>query len=436
MNKEEFLEGINQKYFDGQLSKAQISHLSNLDINNVEAVEFARGVLQRMKRIGISAKDTAELVFWEIASILPKILPGAWGGIVPPITFPNRHVLVEEYMRVNHWNPLKPGNAVLDMGCGFPPLTAVDMAKRFPDVKVIGADPSFGKYTVSDIEGNYACILEDGSLKYMQPANISTSQWNDVFDDINASKKWFMDMFHELEKQLPEEESENSYEEYSSDGHTIVRNPLRKYASANLSFVQQGIGSEGFPKNLDMIRCMNVLLYFDPAFRADALKWAARFLREGGLFICGLNYAQSINCRISVYQKQEGVMKFREFAFSPDNIRPMEVVSYFSFREDDFEQDQLLKYVAMIRSNPAFMKEFNDEFDQLLQKHNICSRGTDGYLGFIDTEMPPGQLQLNMHQLGRWLSKAYANGAAKVLQSLGVDAEVNEIGFISIRKLD
>ena len=95
--------------------------------------------------MNVSAKDCAAFIIWEMASIWPKILPGAWAGIVPPITFSNRHVLLEDYMEKNQWCPLKQGNQVLDMGCGFPPLTAIDLAKRFPKVNIIGADRSFGK---------------------------------------------------------------------------------------------------------------------------------------------------------------------------------------------------------------------------------------------------------------------------------------------------
>ena len=50
---------------------------------------------------------------------------------------------------------------------------------------------------------------------------------------------------------------------------------------------------------------MNVLIYFDPAFRENTLKWATLRLKDGGLFICGLNFAQSVNSRLSIYQKDE-----------------------------------------------------------------------------------------------------------------------------------
>lgn len=432
MQQQPFLDRINQQYFDGQLSSNQLQFLSSLDINNQEAVAFAEAVMANMKRVSLPPKDIAELVFWELGSIVPKILPNAWGGIVPPITFPNRHVLIEKYMAHNQWKSLSDGATVLDIGCGFPPLTSADMAARFPSVNFIGADPSFGKYTVSDAEGNYACILEDGSLKYMQPANISTHHWNDVFDDLESTKSKFLGMFRQLLSYLPATESPTESESFAMDGMQITRNPLRQYARANLSFMQEGIGSDALPGNLDMIRCMNVLLYFDPPFRAYALAWAAEHLKEGGLFICGLNYAQSVNCRFSVYQKHHGKMVLREFAFSLDNIRPSEIVTFYNFRSDDFEQDNLMNLVALLRGDNHFMQSFNIGFDSLLEQNKICSRKPDGYLGFIDVSAPPGELQLSMQRTTLQLGDAFGQQAASVLQSAGLKAWVNEIGFVGV----
>ena len=322
------------------------------------------------------------------------------------------------------------------MGCGFPPYTAIDLARRFPKVDFIGADPSFGKYTITDQEGNYACINEDGSLKYLQQGNVSNSQWTDVFKNLEVTKQWFSEMFLRLEKQLPDQESKESFEEFQGGGQTIVRNPLRKFTSANLHFVQQGIGSDVFPKDLDMIRCMNVLLYFDPAFRKNALSWASRHLKEEGLFICGLNYAESLNCRFSVYQKQDGIMRFREFALSIENIRPMQIVPYFAFRNEDFEQDQLMEHVALIRRNADFMKIFNSTFDKLLELHGVCKRKMDGCLGMSDTSLPRGVIQLNMVKACRPLAMEHACAAVKVLKDNGRKAWVNEIGFIAVGDLD
>jgi chemotaxis methyl-accepting protein methylase len=74
-----------------------------------------------------------------------------------------------------------------------------------------------------------------------------------------------------------------------------------------------------------VIQCMNVLMYFDHAFRERTLVWATSLLRPGGLFICGNNWAYSTSSRYTVYQEQDGLLVPREFAFSIDNIRPVAI---------------------------------------------------------------------------------------------------------------
>ncbi len=206
MTKSGFIDSINHKYFDGKLSKAQMTRLQDLDPKNTEAKNFMEGAMARIQRMGVSAKDIGELIFWEMASIWPKILPGAWSGIVPPITFPNRHVLLEDYMEKNQWKPLTVGSKVVDLGCGFPPLTAVDLARKFPHIQITGADPSFGKFTVTDSRGNYACILENGQINYLQPTTGSQAAWNDIFENLDDTKMRFADKFNELKKNLPDAE--------------------------------------------------------------------------------------------------------------------------------------------------------------------------------------------------------------------------------------
>jgi hypothetical protein len=125
-------------------------------------------------------------------------------------------------------------------------------------------------------------------------------------------------------------------------------------------------------------------------------------------------------------------MQMREFIFSIENIRPFEMVTFFAFRDDDFEQDQLLDHITLIRSDERFMNEFNPALDSLLSQNKICSRREDGYLGFIDTELPANQLQMNMRTTSDELSRLLAEKAAAVLRRAGKKARVNEIGFISI----
>lgn len=87
----------------------------------------------------------------------------------------------------------------------------------------------------------------------------------------------------------------------------------------NLSFAVGGIGNVHL-QDVDVVRCFNVLLYFDDKFREQALDWFQGVLREGGLLFCGANSALSTGFRYFVYQKRGGRLLGREFAFSIDNV--------------------------------------------------------------------------------------------------------------------
>ncbi len=79
MNSETFIESMNEKYFEGDLSPTQIKFLGELDINNKEAVDFVEKAFARVSRMNVSAKDCAAFIIWEMASIWPKILTGGLG---------------------------------------------------------------------------------------------------------------------------------------------------------------------------------------------------------------------------------------------------------------------------------------------------------------------------------------------------------------------
>ena len=166
-------------------------------------------------------------------------------------------------------------------------------------------------------------FMEDGSLEYLQPAVGKVDQWKRIFEDIGAARREFAEKFLSPERKVACKRKMNlRLKNFKTDGWTIVRNPLRKYVSNNLSFVQKSIGEDLPSKNLDMIRCMNVLIYFDPPFRKRALDWACGQLKEGGIFFCGLDWSETISCRFSVYRKEKGVMQLKESSFSTENIRP------------------------------------------------------------------------------------------------------------------
>jgi hypothetical protein len=74
---------------------------------------------------------------------------------------------MDAYLAHNPWH--RPGRepVLLDLGCGFPPVTALDSATTLPGWRVIGVDPSFDRYLVYDGD-DYACFDVEGLLRFFQ----------------------------------------------------------------------------------------------------------------------------------------------------------------------------------------------------------------------------------------------------------------------------
>nr|ARU08092.1 hypothetical protein [uncultured bacterium] len=91
-----------------------------------------------------------------------------------------------------------------------------------------------------------------------------------------------------LDRLLPKLSGDEASDgEASDDGGELIRNPVRHYESGNLELVGGGIGEFTVDGGVDVIRCMNVFMYFDHPFREKALSWATTMLRPGGLLLCG-----------------------------------------------------------------------------------------------------------------------------------------------------
>ena len=71
-----------------------------------------------MKISNFSGKDFSHYLAWILGAIVPKILPGAWGGIVPPITSADRHQKIDEYIQLKLYDPSTAETRLIDLGCG------------------------------------------------------------------------------------------------------------------------------------------------------------------------------------------------------------------------------------------------------------------------------------------------------------------------------
>jgi hypothetical protein len=99
MNTNQFVEDLNNRFFNGELSSEFKDKLLHLPIDRPDVFAFVERMFGFMNTAAIPAKDMS-LVLGEImGTLLARILPGAWEGRVPPITLPGRHAVVDQYIK-------------------------------------------------------------------------------------------------------------------------------------------------------------------------------------------------------------------------------------------------------------------------------------------------------------------------------------------------
>lgn len=217
------------------------------------------------------------------------------------------------------------------------------------------------------------------------------------------------------------------------EGARLVRNPLRRYETRNLALTKGGVGSLDIEGGADVIRCMNVFMYFDHPFRQRALQWAARVLRPGGLFVGGSNWARSTSSRYTVYQRQDRRLIPREFALSIDNVRSVSIAPWYALHDDNVENLCNAEAVGIIRSDDGFRCRFDERLDALLTQAGICCRGADGYLG-ADKDASPAELDAYAPMLVEQLDgEGFVDQAIAVLRRAGREAWRNCIGHIAMQ---
>ncbi len=407
------VERWNHAYFGGRLSPEVLAALRPLETASGEAQAFVDRAFRLMRASRFEAGDVSPLAAWQFAVIVPGLLPGAWEGAVPPITAAGRHRKLDDYVAANPWHHPGSEPVLLDLGCGFPPLTAIDTAARLPEWRIIGADPTFGRYLVYDEHGAYACFEDRERLHYYQAGTADPSTWDLLHRDPRATRARFRRLLERLLSELPAENG--GVGEVERDGARLVLNPAGRYETANLRLVSGQIGSLEIDGGADVIRCMNVLMYFDREFRQAALEWAARVLRPGGLFLCGTDSPHSTGFRYMVYQQQDGQLLPREFALSLDSVRSIDLAAWYALRDDDYEALQLVESLAVIRADAAFL------------------RAVDAHLGPLPTEVEPASLAARLPALTQRLdSEELADCAVQALRRAGRKAWRNCVGHVAM----
>ena len=394
-----------------------------------------RGFIRRMLRLMREARYPAanlnpSLLNW-VTTTIPSVLPGAWGGRIPPITIPRRHEALDAYVAGQAGTAGAARPLFVDVGCGFPPDTTADTARNLPDWQVYGVDRAFAAYVLYDPDGHYACFDEAGRFQYFQ-AMINTGG-RALYKAPQETRRRFAEWFAALCPLLGDPDPATSQTVVRA-GHRLIRNHLHDFETENLRFFRSDIATLELSP-VRAIRCMNVLLYFEQAARQRLLRHLAGLLDEGGLLITGTN-GFAIQTRYAVYRKRAGELVPVEFAFSLDNLGPITFMPWFTIREDDPEVAFLAALAAAVRQDATLWPDLSARLDALFQDHGICRRCADGFLRFPRQEPSLNQFLTAYRAIWRQVAaEGHIGRCVAVLSRAGFEAWENPVGDVAVRPL-
>jgi hypothetical protein len=416
------------EHFLGQRLPQQLAASISLSDLPTDARKFILRMLPLMKQAGYPATAFSPALIRWLFTTIPSILPSAWGGKIPPLTLPDRHRKLDAYVGAQNRAPGNDPHVFVDVGCGFPPVTTADTARAFPDWRVFGVDRSFADYVLYDAEGHYACFDEKGGFQYFQA--MMTDSGRALYADPGAARNRFNTFFEDLLPLLQNTDGTAS-ETVEKDGNRLIHHHIRDFEADNLSFIQSDL-TELQLSAAKVIRCMNILIYFEPEIRKQMLQHMDGFLDEDGILIAGTN-GLGVQSRYAVYQKGTDGLVAREFAFSLDNIGPIVFMPWFTVHDNDPEGMLLAELAGAIRADRSYWTALSHRIDTLLHHHDICHRDFDGFLNFHQEEIPLREYMGKNATIWQQISaEGFPGGAVDVLAQAGYKAWKNPVGDIAV----
>jgi hypothetical protein len=354
------------------------------------------------------ASITVELVD-ALAGLASGVVAARAGGEVPSLAFAGRHTRLDEY--VAHRCERAPSR-IIDVGCGFPPLPTVETAARFPDAEVVGLDPGFPAFVVEQ-GGARSFFGKDARFRYSMSETelvVRAREGSSPSPSQRRAEEAFAALVGDLDPREVLARPDATVRVREGDDALrarLVANPVRTLERPGLRFFDAAIGDLPPARaagSADVVRCMNVLAYFAPAARDEALSWMAALLLPGGLLVVGHNFAGGTQARYAVYRKHAGALEKEEVAFSLDCVRPLGPAPWFDF-EPDPDLEELVACVGHARSDDVFRIAIDARFDRALAAHGVAERRADGCLHIVAPARSPYALGMAMAPVNADLDK-------------------------------
>lgn len=429
----EFLNDINQRYFNRGLSADFLAILAKLETyNNPKYFEGVDIILSRYRQAGLGITELSPHFVFELAEGLPRnTFLDSKAPFIPPITTPDRHMRIDQLIASL---PVPSGTrpCLLDLGCGFPPITTVEAAERLSNWNVIGVDPSFYPYLVTNNHGYYGCFDGQENLRFM---------WSDALhrkvtlqnsaDEITKIRE---DIVSAAKKLFAKFKTDKRTDEIEIEGYHLFCNPFKLYTRPNVTFMTGKIGSVEID-NIAVARLFNVSVYYDETFRLQTLDWISKILKEGGMFFCGTDWIKGLSSAYFTYKKADGVLNEVSFSFSIDCLYPLRPWIFFSMHRSYAEKDTLIRYLKILREDKKFINAFDSRFVKLVEEHGLGKKDPQSNRWLPLTQsLDLAEFNNSALEINELLEKeGYVDQAVLALRSHGIKAECNAVNLIEVK---
>jgi hypothetical protein len=424
-----FFNALVAQYLGGQLPE-QMAEAISFPALPSDVQGFIHRMLFLMKKADFPATDFTPSLIWQLANIIPGFLPCAWNGMVPPLTLHKRNAKIDAYVARHSWPDGLVDPVFVDMGCGFPPITTVDSAAALPSWRVFGVDRFFSDYVLYEGDGGYACFNGQGRVQYFQPR--MDLPGGRIYQNPEEDRLRLERIFGDLHPLLSQATAQTS-ERVEKNGHTLIHHPIRNYEAPNLTFIKSEMEDAQVPA-AHVIRCMNTLMYFAPETRQGMLVQAGALLDASGILIVGANLLSGTSCRYTVYKRDNRHIIPTEFAISLDNLRSVSVMPWYTLHDGDPEAMLLVDLLRQVRADRPFWRGFTERLDELMARHGLYQRHSNGFLCAPAGEEPAVDFAQKASRLWRQVEEeGFTDGAVEALKRAGYTAWKNPVGDIAIQ---
>src|SRR6185503_8499380 len=96
--------------------------------------------------------------------------------------------------------------------------------------------------------------------------------------------------------------------------------------------------------------------------------------QEGGIVMAGGNSPNGAEAYYTVYRKENGSLVEKEFAFSPECVRPLSLIPWFALQDDNIMNHRLAGLIRRLRSDPEFCAALDAKMDEILTESGTLIR--------------------------------------------------------------